>query len=416
MNFARSSLWTFFSTSVKVVTGFIVTKVLAIMVGATGVAIIGQLNNFLSIVMATSTAGIQQGLIKYTSQFKDSKDDLRTLFSTSLWYLLLGAILTAIAVLIFRGAISNSIFGTREYSHILLVLVFTIIFYAINSFFISIVNGFKEIKILVYSNVSSSLIGLITTCLLVYYYGINGALLAIVINLMIVIFPTLILIRKKDWFIRSNFKIKVDKGKFISLSRYSLMTLVAAFTMPFALVLIRNMIVARFSWAHAGIWDGLWRISGTYLMVLTTAFSVYLLPTFSSLPFERIRKEVISVWKIVIPVAISFASVLYFFREMIIQLLFSKEFAPMAEIFAYQMIGDTIKVTSWVLGNLMIAKAMMTSYIVVQVIFSASFVGLAYYLVDVNGLVGVTQAYLLNYFFHFIFMCLYFRKMLFGSR
>jgi PST family polysaccharide transporter len=52
-------------------TGFVNVKVIAVIIGPAGVALIGQLNNFSAIIMSFATAGITTEVTKYIAQYKD---------------------------------------------------------------------------------------------------------------------------------------------------------------------------------------------------------------------------------------------------------------------------------------------------------------------------------------------------------
>jgi PST family polysaccharide transporter len=85
----------------------------------------------------------------------------------------------------------------------------------------------------------------------------------------------------------------------------------------------------------------------------------------------------------------------------------------MKNLFFWQLLGDFFKIMSWILAFLMVAKSMTKVYIITEILFSALLVGLSYYLIDRNGVIGATQSYCLNYFIYFVVMVIIFRKLLF---
>ncbi|WGQ12753.1 hypothetical protein [Sphingobacterium faecium] len=50
--------------------GFISTKIVAMVIGASGVAIIGAFANFISIILAFANGSISTGVVKYTAEFQ----------------------------------------------------------------------------------------------------------------------------------------------------------------------------------------------------------------------------------------------------------------------------------------------------------------------------------------------------------
>lgn len=110
------------------------------------------------------------------------------------------------------------------------------------------------------------------------------------------------------------------------------------------------------------------------------------------------------------PIVIALALAIYVLREFVVYIAFSDKFLPMLELFKWQLIGDVIKIASWLLGYLMLAKAMTKVFIYTEIGFSVLFVLLSIVFIDSFGLVGITYAFSVNYFLYLIMMILIFRK------
>jgi PST family polysaccharide transporter len=76
----------------------------------------------------------------------------------------------------------------------------------------------------------------------------------------------------------------------------------------------------------------------------------------------------------------------------------------MRDLFAWQMIGDTLKIGSWILAYLMLGKAMTKLFIGSEIIFAGSFYALTHVFTGLMGLEGVTLAHAINYFLYWIVM------------
>ena len=57
-----------FSVGLKIGIGLITSKILALFVGPTGMALVGNLRNFLASVETISTLGFQNGIVKYIAE------------------------------------------------------------------------------------------------------------------------------------------------------------------------------------------------------------------------------------------------------------------------------------------------------------------------------------------------------------
>ena len=104
---------------------------------------------------------------------------------------------------------------------------------------------------------------------------------------------------------------------------------------------------------------------------------------------------------------------IYLMRSIVIRVLYTPEFLPMADLFVWQLTGDFFKICSWLLAFLMIAKSMTKTFIATEIIFSFLYVGLGLiFIKNCRSVVGLNQAYLVNYIFYTLCMAIIFRKIL----
>ena len=411
MTLIKTSVLTAISTVIKVITAFVINKVLAMYVGPSGLAVIGQLQNFNSIVMTFANGAITNGIIKYTAEYREDIDQKSKFFSTAIVITLSSSIIVGVFLNLFASYLSTLILKSDEYSSVFIIFGFTIVLFALNTLLMSILNGQKEIKRYVIVNIVSSLFSLGFTSLLIVSFGLIGALYALVVNQSVIFFVTLTFVLKASWFKLEYFKHNVDKQNLIKLGKYSAMALTSALTVPVSHLIVRNYIGENLSWGDAGYWQGIWYISTMYLMVTTTSLSIYYLPRLSEIKDNNeLKKEILNGYKIILPIVTVMALGIYLFRELAIEIAFTEKFMPMMELFKWQLIGDVIKIASWLIGYVMLAKAMTKVFIYTEIGFSVLFVILSIVFIDSFGLVGITYAFSLNYFLYLIMMILIFRK------
>lgn len=409
--------FTAMSTLVRMLTGLISVKVVASIIGPSGIALLGQLNNFSSIAMTISSGGINNGITKYIAEYKSSEIKLKLFLSTALKLTIVCSMLTGLLMILFHQFLSNHVMLSSEYGYIFVIFGFTISLYALNMMLISIVNGYKEFKKYVAINIVGSLIGLIFTLSFVYILGLEGALISAVTFQSVILIITLMMVRNLPWLKWSFFTKRLNKEVSKKYFRYTMMTFVTAATVPISQMLLRGYVISQISPVEAGWWEGMNRISGAYLMVITSSFTVYYLPRLSELTDRlELRKEIIKAYKVIIPMLLVGFTLVYFLRFFIIRILFTAEFLPMENLFMWQMIGDLFKVCSWLLAFLMVAKSMAKAFIATEIIFALTFIGMGFLFIQWNGVVGITQAYMLNYVFYWITMIILFKKILFYSK
>jgi polysaccharide transporter, PST family len=415
MNFIKTSFYSGISTAISLVAKLITNKVVAVYLSTDGMYLLGQLKDFLNITNIFSNFGTANGTIKYTAEYKDDQAALKSILGTSFKVHLYFSIVIFLILLFFNKQISIYLFGDDIYKTFLIILGFSIVSISIQSLFLSILNGLKKVKLYVLINVIATIIGALILVGLIIKYNIEGALYAFAINQFLAFLVTLIIL-----FIYKPFKLSllfatINIESFKKLSQFSLMALIAPICLISATFFVRNFLKTEFDQNHAGSWEGMWRISAMYLLFLTTTFKFYLIPTFSSLTGSELRNEVFKVWKFMLPVILLITLTIYFLRDFMINTLLDEKFFLISVLIGYQLLGDTIRINSWVLGNILISKAKTKAFIFFQIEWALVFSLLSYILVNQYGFVGVAMAYFGSYLIHFILMNIYFRKLLWAK-
>lgn len=410
MTLIKTSVLTGISTIIKVISAFVINKVIAIYVGPSGLAIVGQLQNFMELIVTFSNGAITNGIVKYTAEYQ-TIEQKQKIFSSSIIISFICSLIISIFLFGFSEYLSELILKDIQYSSVFIVFGLTIFLFALNTVLMSILNGQKEIKKYILVNIASSIFSLFFTSFLIIQLNLMGALYALVVNQSVIFFVTLGFVVKSSWFKLEYFKQGLDKESLSKLSRYSLMAITSALTVPVSHLIVRNYIGENLSWDDAGYWQGIWYISTMYLMVITTSLSVYYLPKLSEIQDKvELKKEIFHGYRIIMPIVLVMSLMIFLLKEYVILIAFSDKFMPMMELFAWQLIGDVIKIASWLLGYITLAKAMTKTYISLEIFGSLSFVLLSIYFVDNYGLVGITYAYALNYFLYMFMMIYIFRK------
>lgn len=177
----------------------------------------------------------------------------------------------------FSRYLSHLILGAAEYDYLIRWLAIVQLFVAINTLFCSVINGFEQIKRLVIVNISSSVISMVLVSIMSVYFQLKGTLLAFILSQGLAAFITLLVIVRQDWFPHLlAFRFKTTY--WLDLSRYSLMNIISALTVPVAQIIVRNDLNHQFGWEFVGYWQAVLRVSDAYLLFVTTALTAYYLP------------------------------------------------------------------------------------------------------------------------------------------
>jgi O-antigen/teichoic acid export membrane protein len=413
MTLVKTSILSLIATLVKVSSGLVINKAVAMYIGPSGLALIGQFQNFIQIIMTISGGLFNTGVVRYCAKYQHEQNKLVSIMSTAFLLSLISSVVVGIFLIVFNNVLADFILKDASYSFVYILLGFTLILFTLNNFFLSILNGMKKIKTFILITVLQSLYSLVFSTLLIVFFNIEGALIAMATNQSIIFLFTINRMKRYAVFKINNFNQGIDLNSFKSLSKFAAMAITSALVLPISHIYIRNYLGESVSWEAAGHWQAIWLISATYLMLITLTLQTYYLPRLSEISNKKeLVKEVVSGYKIIMPIVIFTSFIIYFLREFIVITLFTESFMPIVSLLIWQLIGDIIRVSSLLLSKNVVAKAKYKIHIFSEIIFSLSFVILSIHLIDAYGVSGILFAYIINYTIYFFYMLIAFKRYL----
>lgn len=403
------------SIILKIGIGLVTSKLLAVFVGPSGMALVGNLRNFMSSLETVSTLGFQNGIVKYVAEIKKDKLQLQKFISTVFISLLLVAVLLSGFLYFFAAFWNYKIFGDNfEYDFVFKVLSLALPWYAVSILLVSVLNGLGNFKKVIWINSIGNAIGLLVSIVLILEYRTFGALLSIVISPALLFFVAFYFVYKEITVFKIMSSTAFDLSFIKKLSSYSLMALVSSVLGPLVFLMVRNNIIQTLDIDQAGFWETMTRISTYYMLFVSTILSVYFLPKLSASKDSEETKSIFwSFYKGILPVFIFGVTIIYFARFFIIKLLFTNEFLQVESLFFWQLFGDVLKAASLILGYQFFAKRLTTAFIITELMSLSLFYFLSDYLMGLFGIQGVVMAQALDNFVYLFVLMLYFRKSLF---
>ena len=393
------SFFTGLLTLFRMAAGFAIGKVVAVAAGPGGLAILGQLQGVISILTGIINSPVGPGIVKYTSENSSEKNENYSLWWRSgvIWLLSL-CLVTIPVICLLSSEISEYLFSDKKYGVYVIVIALLLPLGGVGTFFISILNGFQFFRKYIIINFISITISTIVMIVLTLNYGIEGALLAASMQAGLIGVVIITSIIKQPWFRLKFFFGKISKTHFLEIRNYVLMALVIAFALPVALVFIRKMMVVYCGWQETGEWQAVWKISEAYLSIITLALATYYLPMIARIKdAAELNREIKSNLKILFPLAVLMAIIIYFMKDFIIYILFTPDFEDARRFFLVQLIGDVIKVVAWIYSYILLAKGLTKIFITVELSFAFAFAVLSFFGIKLYGIEGANYAYTLTY-------------------
>lgn len=404
------------SVLTRIIAGILTSKAIAIFIGAEGLALIGNLQNFVSSMQTVSILGFYNGMVKYVAAFKDNAVKLSQTLSTVFYFGFIATILVSLVCYFNADSINNLIFPSyNSYAFVIKIFAIVLPFYALNMFSFSIMNGFSNYKMLIVINIIGQILVVSITLLLIYQNKIEGALISVAIAESLICLITLVGIINRRSLVPLIKVTQISFSFLKKMSTYSIMALFSAVILPLVLLAIRSYIIDNIGYKDAGFWEAMTRISKYYLMMVSSLMALYILPRFSEIDnIGEFRKEVFSFYKTVMPIFGIGLILIYFLRSFIIKVIFSDEFQPVEDLFIWQLLGDFVKVLSIVIAYQFLAKKMFWHYIITEAFLVIILYITSTYLINLYGVKGAVIGHFVSYLMYYAVVLLIFGSSLFG--
>lgn len=404
-----------FSVLIKIGIGLIISKLLALFVGPSGMALVGNLRNFTTSLESIATLGFQNGIVKYVAENENNKKELEKTISTILICFLAVAFFLSTLIFMFSDYFCYKIFGNHlQYAKVLKVVAIILPWNVISVLLVSIINGLGKYNKVIFATIITNIASVLLSLVLMYYLQTFGAMLSVVIVPVILVIVTFFYLPNDiHIFKRLNFgeyDLKILK-KFAS---FSLMVLPPAILSPIFSLQTRNFLIANVGLEQSGFWEAITRISNLYLLFVGTIVSVYFYPQLIKANETNETKKVIwSFYKFILPVFVIGTILVYFSRFTIIKLLFTDEFLPVSNLFFWQLIGDFFRVCGLILGVLLMAQKRIFHYVFIEVMAILFLYVTSLFCIKTFGIEGVVMAQAFENFIYLLVLGVYFRKYLF---
>lgn len=403
------------SVLIKIGIGLVTSKLLAVFVGPSGMALVGNLRNFSTSLESIATLGFQNGIVKYVAESKDDKQQLQKTISTVFISLLVVAILLSTIIFMFSDYFCYKIFGNHfQYAKVIKIVAIILPWNVISVLLVSILNGLGKYNKVIFVTIITNIVSVLLALVFMYYFKTLGAMLSIVVVPVVSVIVTFFYLPKELKIIKRLNFFECDVNILKKFASFSLMILPPALLSPIINLQIRNYLIAAVGLNQSGFWEAITRISNLYLLFIGTIISVYFYPQLINANEINERKKVFwNFYKFILPIFFVGIILVYSSRFLIIKLLFTDEFSPVSNLFFWQLIGDFFRVCGMILGVLLMAQKRVFHYVFIEVMAILFLYVTSLFCIKTFGIEGVVMAQAFENFIYFLVLGVYFRKYLF---
>ena len=182
-------------------------RIIATLEGTEGVGLLGQFLSLHTLIAGVATLGLSIGLIKYLSQYLESKeyDRISKSVSSAMSIVICASITAAIILIVLSKWTSFLLVGDDSAWLYVTIVAVSIPITSLTTVFSSIINGTRAIKSLARVSVYSSLGSLVVAVPVVYVFGEAGVIIQIATTAAIIFSLNFIVSRR----IRNSWPIHI---------------------------------------------------------------------------------------------------------------------------------------------------------------------------------------------------------------
>ncbi|MBF8148302.1 O-antigen translocase [Winogradskyella sp. F6397] len=395
--------------TIRLIVSAFIQRLLAVTVGEAGYASIGQVRNVLAMLTSTSTLGTFNGVVKYVAEFKSNQPELSKVFSTVSVFAIIGSLISA-AVLFFGSSyLSDYLFQSQDYIYIFQLLAVIVPFIAVGRVVNAVVSGLSDYKRYAKIELISYLLATGALVIGLYTSELQGVIIAIALAPVIQLIVLAFVFGKT---LNAHVKLKslnlnvLYKNKLLA---FTLMSFISTFLLNYVELFIRTLVADEISINEAGYWTAITFISKNYMVFATGLFTLYVLPKFASIHNKHeFKVEVFNIYKTILPIFGIGMLLVYLLKDYIILLIYP-DFSGMKPLFKWQLLGDFVRLGALVLSHQFLAKRLVKSFVITEVISLALFFILSKVFIQYFGTEGIVIAHFVRYIIYFIIVVLVIR-------
>jgi antigen flippase len=387
----------------SVAVGMVRTKAMAVLLGPSGVGLLGMYGSIAELAQSIAGMGINSSGVRQIAEAAGSGDGQRVartaavLRRISIVLGLAGAGLVAA----FSAQISVVTFGSAERANAVALLSLAVMFGLVSSGQGALIQGMRRIRDLAAMRVLGSILGTVVSIVLVYLMRADGLVPALV-SIAAMSLAT------SWWYSRrvhmpspalTSYEVGSEARALLKLG---VAFMASGFLIMGAAYAVKTMVLRNLGLDAAGMYQAAWTIGGLYIGFILQAMGADFYPRLVAVAdnhseCNRLVNEQAEVSMLLAGPGVIATLI---FAPLIIFLFYSSEFGPAVEILRWICLGMALRVLTWPMGFIIVAKGAQVVFFLSELAWTIVCLGLAWFCMKAFGLKGAGIAFFGSYIFH----------------
>ena len=388
------------SSLVNIGISMVRTKFVAVLLGPSGVGLMGIFSSIAGMVrtvagMGIGTSGVRQVAEAYgTGNEEVFARTIKTLRRT-VWFTGSIGMLFMIVGCVY---LSRSSFGTSGYAIPIALLGVTILLGDIAAGQSCILQGTRRISDMARVSIVGALNSTVISIPCFYFWGQNG------------IVPSLILVSAASlatawWYARRvpvrpvAMSWRESRTDAVHMLRFGIPLMLANLMMTLADYLIRVLLIRHVGLEGVGVWQAAFNLSGVLVNFVLNAMGADYYPRLTAVAHDNklVKEAVNAQTEIALLLAVPALVATIIFAPVVIHIFYSSRFDAAVDILRWSVYGIFGRVVSWPLAFIILSKGMGKTYFCSETFANVFYVAAIWFCAKWWGLPGTGLAFLLLY-------------------
>lgn len=402
------------SSGLTLLVGMARTKVIAMLLGPTGIGLMGVYASIADVARSVAQMGVNSSGVRQIAEAVASEDDrqiARTV--TALRRIAFGlALLGALAMAACSRPIAAWTFGSDEHAGAVAWLSLAVFFKIVSDGQGAMIQGMRRIGDLARIGIAGSIAGAIVCVALVAAMGENGVV------------PALIAIAAVGALLSWGYSRKVDvapttltraemRAEAASLLQLGLAFMASGLLMTGAALLVRVFVLRQLGAEAAGFFHATWGLGGLYVGVVLQAMGADFYPRLVGAITNQPRANRLVNEQAHVSLLLAGPGVVatLAFAAPVIMLFYTKEFNAATGLLRWICLGMALRVITWPIGYIIVASNRRLVFFATELAWTVVNICLSWLCIDRFGLDGAGVAFFGSYVFHAVVVYILVRRL-----
>lgn len=389
------------SSLINIAVGLVRAKAIATLLGPTGVGLMAALSSIADLTRSVAEVGINSSGVRQIASAVHDEQSLARTVAALRWLALALGLIGAGSLLMFAGPIARLTFHDETHAWGVSIIAAAVLLRIVADAQAARLQGTRQMVPIARINIWGSVLGSAASVALVYFFREDGVAVALVAVAAVTLLLSWHYSRKPR--IRAHAltsqEFRVESGALLRLGAAfmlsSLATLGAAYVV--------RLILIRFEGLEAaGLYQAAWSLGGMYVAFVLQAMGTDFYPRLVAAVRDHAECNRLVNEQSLISLLLASAGVVatLAFAPWILQVLYTQEFGAAAESLRWIALGMAMRVVTWPLGYILVAKGNSKLFVGVDMAWSVCNVLLTFAFVRSWGAVGAGMAFFVSYVLH----------------